>query len=268
MKTSLLTFLLLALAPAASAESNWPLPLNRQELITKIVEAGVPRRGIERIYKFRDQTLGASFVTDTYICAGRPAGDVSACRERDRIFATKTLTLEEHDYAVYIDFKQPSRLKRLWLINLRDGSAEWQLVAHGAGSGKEGEAERFSNRRNSRMTSLGMYVAGDTYRSGKHGLTMRLYGLERSNSNAYLRDIVFHGAKYATEDYLDKKRAEVTFDPDKIGESWGCPAVDDSFAQRVIPLLKNGALFFHDHADLLEPAMSGEEVSLPQIIRE
>lgn len=257
-------FALITLSGTAVATIAEPAPLARHELVNRIVNAGVPRRGIERILDFQDQNVGVPFVTDIYYCAGGAPTNARACQEKQRIFTTKTVVVTEHEYAVYIDFKTPSNLKRFWLINLRDGTAESQLVSHGAGSGNGADPQRFGNRRNSRMTSLGMYMAGDTYYSGKHGLTLRLHGLERSNNNAYIRDIVFHGARYASEEYLLQKQLALDeFIEDKIGESWGCPAVNEAFALKVIPLLKNGALFFLDHADLLESSMTGEEVSLP-----
>lgn len=245
-----LLLLIPCLAPAATE-----VPLTRTQLIDKIVAQGVPRRGIEKLFEFRDRNLGVPFITEIYKCAGAPEGDVRACGSRSRISAVKIVTVLEQPYAVYIDFKRPSTQKRLWLIDMKNGAAEAQLVAHGSGSGIEAAPQRFSNRRDSQMTSLGMYIAGDTYRSGNHGTVMRLHGLDWSNNNAYVRDVIFHGAKYATESYLEKK--------DEIGESAGCPAVSDEFAQRSIPLLKNGALVFHDHEDLLDLAMSGEEVGEP-----
>lgn len=244
--------------PSASASE----PLPRAELLDKVLANGVPRRGIERILEFQDRNLGASFVTDIYTCAGAAPDDARACSEKSRVYTTKTVTIQAHDYAVYVDFKRPSRFKRFWFINLKTGDTEMQLVAHGSGSGTGPEPERFSNRRDSRMTSLGIYVAGETYKSKKHGTVLRLHGLERSNSNAYVRDLIFHGAKYASEGYLDRIDKKTKEPVEKIGESWGCPAVEEAFAQKLIPLLKNGGIFFHDHEDLLDQAMAGEEVSL------
>jgi hypothetical protein len=252
----------LLLLPFAFAHAE-DAPLTRTELIDKLVAQGVPRRGVEMIYEFQDKNLGVPFVTDIYNCAGFPTDDARACRKKDRIFTTKTVVITDHEWAVYIDFKRPSREKRLWLLNLKTGESENEYVAHGSGSAKGPEPQRFSNRPDSRMTSLGFYVAGETYRSGNHGLVLRLHGLQRSNSNAYKRDVIFHGAKYAREKYLERINPKTKEPMDKIGESWGCPATSDAFAQKVIPLLKNGGLFFHDHEDLLDAAMTGEEVSLP-----
>jgi hypothetical protein len=250
----LISTLLMAASGLAFAED---VQLTRRELIDKITAQGVSLRGIERLYDFQDKNLNVPFVTDIYKCIGLPADDARACGERHRIYTTKTITITDHPWVVYIDFKKPSREKRFWLINLKTGAVESELVAHGAGSGNQAEPERFSNQVNSHMTSLGIYYAGETYRSGRHGTVLRLHGLERSNNNAYKRDVIFHGATYAQESYLLAKTNE------KIGESQGCPAVSDAFAQKVIPLLKNGGIFFLDHEDLLDAAMSGNEVWLP-----
>jgi len=250
---------------AASAEGM----LSRQELIERVTAHGVPRRGIERLLEFQDRHLGAEFVLDVYQCAGLDPADLRHCSERHRIYKTQTLVLKAHRYAVYIDFKQPSQLKRLYLIDLFSGETEAHLVAHGSGSGKAPEAQRFSNRRDSRMTSLGIYITGGTYMSRNHGVVLRLHGLERSNNRAYERDIVFHGAKYAQQRFIGKINPKTRKPYERLGESHGCPAVDPAFASRAIPLLLGGALILHDHEDLLDQALSGEEVSLsPEITAE
>jgi hypothetical protein len=74
------------------------------------------------------------------------------------------------------------------------------LVAHGRGSdpGRTGWLGRFSNEPHSNATSAGAYRTGDFYVNA-HGRSMRLDGLDPTNSNAPSRAIVVHGAWYANE---------------------------------------------------------------------
>jgi L,D-transpeptidase catalytic domain len=72
---------------------------------------------------------------------------------------------------------------------------------------------------------------------GKHGLSLRLEGLERGvNDNSMARDIVIHGATYVSETLAQAKG--------RIGRSWGCPAVRPEIARELIETLKGGALVY------------------------
>jgi hypothetical protein len=107
-------------------------------------------------------------------------------------------------------------------------------VAHGAGSDprKTGYAEYFSNLPNSHKTSLGAYLIQEKYR-GKHGPSLRLDGLENTNSNARGRTIVLHPASYVIND-ADKDQ----------GRSWGCPAVAEDTMDTVLKRLTGGAFMY------------------------
>ena len=75
------------------------------------------------------------------------------------------------------DFTQSSRNKRLYVIDLLKKKVLLNTyVAHGRNSGSE-FAERFSNANSSFQSSLGFYKTLGTYQ-GKHGLSLRLEGLE------------------------------------------------------------------------------------------
>src|SRR3546814_7753814 len=71
-------------------------------------------------------------------------------------------------------------------------------VAHGRGSDPThcGWLQNFSNEYESLATSRGAYVTGDFY-NGKYGYSLRLSGLDPTNSNALGRAIVVHSAWYA-----------------------------------------------------------------------
>ena len=136
-------------------------------------------------------------------------------------------------YFSVIDYRAPSNVPRYFLIDTVNMSAEAFLVAHGRGSDPnyDGMADRFSNIKDSKMTSLGAFVTGRTY-YGAHGLSLKLKGLSPQNDRAEERLIVIHGADY------------VSPDRSVLGRSWGCPALERDVAERIIPLIK-GASFLY-----------------------
>jgi L,D-transpeptidase catalytic domain len=134
------------------------------------------------------------------------------------------------------DFTQSSKRKRLYILDLNDNTVLLtSYVAHGRGSGME-YATRFSNRANSHQSSLGFYMTGSTY-FGEHGLSLRLQGLEPGfNDRAARRNIVVHGAPYASDEHLESN----VF----LGRSYGCPAVPQGESNSIINLIKNGTCVF------------------------
>lgn len=133
-----------------------------------------------------------------------------------------------------IDYSLPSSQRRFWIFDLQRGQLLFhELVAHGKNSG-DNFAKRFSNAPNSLMTSLGVYVTGDSF-IGQHGLGLRLNGLDKGeNDNSLIRAIVIHGAWYVSEG-LARKYGE-------IGRSWGCPAVRPEVSRQLIHTLEGGAV--------------------------
>jgi len=140
-----------------------------------------------------------------------------------------------------IDYSVPSTRRRLWVFDLRRKELLFhELVAHGEGSGEK-EASSFSNEVGSRASSLGLYRATSTYK-GKHGLSLRLVGLEKGfNDRAMERSIVVHGAEYVSEAFANRHG--------RLGRSWGCPALDQAVAREVIQAIKGGSLLFVYYPD-------------------
>ena len=62
-------------------------------------------------------------------------------------------------------------------------------------------ARDFSNTENSLKSFVGRFLSSEIYH-GDHGLSMRVDGLDSTNSNARKRKIVFHSADYATLGFL------------------------------------------------------------------
>jgi len=135
------------------------------------------------------------------------------------------------------DFSLPSSAPRFHLVNLADGSVKSHLVAHGRGSDPShtGWLERFSNEPRSNATSDGAYRTGSFY-EGNHGHSMRLEGLDPSNSNALSRAIVVHGAWYVNEEMIGRSGM--------LGRSQGCFAVADSSLPEIMSRLGPGHLIY------------------------
>lgn len=154
--------------------------------------------------------------------------------------ATK-LNIKHRNYLVLIDFTKPSNQKRLWLFDLNDNKLLYhELVAHGVNSGLL-YATQFSNRVNSRMSSIGLYTTGTPYKGGV-GDALKLHGQEKGfNDNAFQRTIVFHGSWYVTDDFVKKYG--------RAGRSWGCPAVNHDLAKPIIDAINNGALLLIYYPD-------------------
>lgn len=134
------------------------------------------------------------------------------------------------------DFALSSKEPRLWVIDLDSAKVLFNIhVAHGAGTGEE-YARNFSNRPNSHQSSLGFYLTGNTYQGG-NGYSLRLYGMDTGyNDRAAERAIVMHGAPYVSEHFVKSNN--------RIGRSWGCPAIPQAMTMPVINTIKNGTCLF------------------------
>ncbi|MCB1007330.1 MAG: murein L,D-transpeptidase catalytic domain family protein [Acidobacteria bacterium] len=135
-----------------------------------------------------------------------------------------------------IDYSLPSTEPRLWVLDLESPKLLFrELVAHGVGTG-ENRSRRFSNRKGSKQSSLGLFATGETYR-GRNGYSLRLHGLEKGvNDLAFDRAIVMHGAWYVSEAFAR--------DHGRLGRSWGCPAVRDGISRELIDRIRGGSALF------------------------
>jgi hypothetical protein len=159
-------------------------------------------------------------------------------------FAYKTAHPEDvkKPYLYFVDYGLPSTTPRGYVFDMVartivDGPF---MVAAGRGSApnKDGVPTNFSNRSGSAATSLGLYLADNVYDFTGHtaghtyeAVGLRLKGLSTGfNDNAFARGVVAHGAPYVTSK--------------KAGRSEGCPAMEPSRAERLLPKLANGGLVF------------------------
>ena len=159
----------------------------------------------------------------------------AARREVDRAGSI----LWRRDIAGVADFGLPSSLPRLHFANLEAGTVRSHLVAHGRGSDPEhdGFLKTFSNEPGSLATSRGAYISYEWY-VGKYGVSIRMGGLDRDNSNALPRAIVMHQAWYAAPDMLTKWG--------KLGRSDGCLAMAPDDFNFALTQLSGGRLVFAD----------------------
>lgn len=145
-------------------------------------------------------------------------------------------------YLYFVDYGLPSTIPRGYVFDMDalevvDGPF---AVAHGRGSSSSryGVPTRFSNAPGSEATSLGLYLAQETYRfhgrSNGHlyrSIGLRLEGVSGDyNDNARERRVVAHGAPYVSAT--------------RAGRSEGCPAMELSRASRLLPKLADGGMVF------------------------
>lgn len=175
----------------------------------------------------------------SFAAAGVPAEPLAqamhayACGSARGEFARPVLTL--------IDYSRPSTEPRLWVLDLAEGAVRFRtLVAHGRGSGLA-RAVAFSNLPDSKQSSLGLFRTDETY-DGQHGYSLRLVGLEAGvNDLAYARNIVIHGADYATAQFASRHG--------RLGRSWGCPALDPSVHRELIDAIRDRSALFAYYPD-------------------
>jgi hypothetical protein len=140
-----------------------------------------------------------------------------------------------------IDYSLPSSKQRLWVFDVRKEKLLYHMhVAHGKNSGQT-IPTHFSNKAESKETSLGAYVTKNTY-IGSHGYSLNIQGLEKGfNDNAYERRVVVHGARYVEPGYIKSTG--------HAGRSWGCLAIAASRSKPLINTIKDGSVVFAYYPD-------------------
>jgi hypothetical protein len=140
------------------------------------------------------------------------------------------------------DFTKASRDPRFYLLDTNSGLVSRHLVAHGRGSDPDhtGFLQRFSNRVRSEASSNGAYVT-TAYYPGHYGRSLRVRGLDPSNSNAEERAIVIHSAWYAEPQVLATNG--------RLGRSEGCFAFSHASLQEVLARLGPGRFLYADRLE-------------------
>lgn len=131
------------------------------------------------------------------------------------------------NYCLLVNMGIPSGLNRFFLYDLRKDTTRLQgLVTHGQGGGSFYDPPVFSNGIGSYCTSPGRYRVGQKY-YGQFGLAYKLYGLDKTNSNAYARAVVLHAHECVPE----------TESGELICRSQGCPTVAPGFLKQLEPVI-------------------------------
>ena len=146
---------------------------------------------------------------------------------------------------VIVDFAKPSSQPRLYAVNLVNGQGldTPVAVAHGVGSDSDddGIAERFSNVYNSLASSLGAARGAELYH-GINGLSLRLDGLDQSNNQMRMRDIVAHSYQPERRRYFNASLLQVR--GGKPGTSEGCFVVAPHLRDWLFGILGNGGFLY------------------------
>jgi hypothetical protein len=139
----------------------------------------------------------------------------------------KKNTKYNKDVFFLLDMRIPSNKNRFFVFDTKKNQVtDSGLVAHGSGSATATGELQFSNTDGSLMTSLGKYYIGNSY-NGTFGKAYKMNGLDATNSNAFLRNIVLHSHK--------RMPYEEQISP--IILSWGCPMLNEKFYLRIQDIL-------------------------------
>lgn len=209
----------------------WLMPeLDRQTLSRKFTEQGVPAPAVHRLLEYLSSAAGHRVAVTV---KNRKTGQLEKTRVR-----------VQAQSAGIIDYSMPSTEKRFYLLDLTTGTVKKYFVAHGQNSGVK-YSTAFANLNDTLKSSLGMVLTGDIY-YGFHNKSMALYGLEASNDRVAERDIVLHGADYASKEFITKHG--------RLGRSWGCTTVSKEDVDTVITSLGFGSVLYLYHPKLMVQA--------------
>lgn len=161
--------------------------------------------------------------------------------------------LWRRDKVAIADFALHSAHKRFHFVDLENNRVESFHVSHGDGSDPDhdGWLKWYSNLEGSHCTSRGAYMTRSWY-VGKFGTSIRLDGLDQTNSNALSRAIVMHQAQYARPEHIDRYG--------RLGRSNGCFAMGPEQFDRALIELAGGRLLY---ADSLGLAADGSRIMPP-----
>ena len=176
-------------------------------------------------------------------------------------------TIWRRDIVGVADFGLHSAQRRFHFVDLDNGRVESFHVSHGDGSDPEhdGWLNRYSNEEGSHCTSSGAYLTRSWY-TGRYGTSIRLDGLDPTNSNALPRAIVMHQASYATPEHVERFG--------RLGRSNGCFAMGPVQFDRALIDLSGGRLLvagsygFAEDGSIVTPPAPQSTSTLEPLIRQ
>ena len=166
-----------------------------------------------------------------------PDGQVRPAILQAAVAAWRARPDARRDVLAIADLGRRSTETRFAIVDLKTGGVIALRTAHGRGSDADhdGLAEVFSDAPGSLASALGAYRTGARY-FGKHGLSLRLEGLDASNANAAPRAIVLHAAEYMSAAHIARHG--------RPGRSWGCFVVAPNEIEAVVSRLEGGVLLY------------------------
>ena len=192
--------------------------------------------------------------------AGRIAAQPAPASRDAQLFAIAREQLARAGGAIWkrdivgiADFGLHSSQRRFHFVDLINEKVSSYHVSHGDGSDGEhdGWLKRYSNQEGSHCTSRGAYLTRSWY-TGRYGTSIRLDGLDPTNSNALRRAIVMHQANYATPEHVAQWG--------RLGRSNGCFAMGPEQFDRALIDLSGGRLLY---AESLGIAADGTRITPP-----
>jgi hypothetical protein len=216
MMAKFFLFLLLILLPVlnrAGSDESLPVPDDRAALYTNLclAEKGLSQEAFVLALKGHDKL-----------------------EKEEKLRNSAILTI--------VDFSQSSKNKRFYVIDLEHRILLFNTyVAHGRNTGDE-YAVHFSNKAGSYQSSLGFYITKEKITGSSVGLSLLLDGVEKGfNDNALRREIIMHGADYATEHFIRRTG--------RLGRSFGCPSLPPDQIKPVVETIREGTCLFIYHKD-------------------
>jgi len=133
---------------------------------------------------------------------------------------------------IMVDMSIHSGKNRIFVYNFKQKEITIEgLCAHGVGGGSTPIKPVFSNKEGSYCTSLGKYKVKDrSYSNWGINVHYKMYGLEKTNSNAFKRIVVLHS-------YTPVPNQEI-YPETLFGQSAGCPVLSDATMKKIDVLLK------------------------------
>jgi hypothetical protein len=134
--------------------------------------------------------------------------------------------------AIMVDMSMHSGKNRIFVYDFKQKEIIIEgLCAHGVGGGSTATKPVFSNKEGSYCTSLGKYkVKGRSYSNWGINVHYKMYGLEKTNSNAFKRIVVLHSYSLVPDQEI--------YPQTLFGQSAGCPVLSDGTMQKIDALLK------------------------------
>ena len=151
----------------------------------------------------------------------------------------------KRDIVGIADFGLHSAARRFHFVDLVNERVTSYHVSHGDGSDPQhdGWLKYWSNEEGSHCSSRGAYMTRSWY-TGRYGTSIRLDGLDPTNSNALPRAIVMHQAGYATPEHVARWG--------RLGRSNGCLAMGPEQFDRALIDLSGGRLVYAESLGLAD----------------